>query len=111
MRAVGRRAHQLGDEGVKALAELGVVFLLFTIGLELSLERLWAMRRLVFGLGSLQILITGAIIGAIAHAFGNSIEASIVLGACLALSSTAIVMQLLMGGGRLGTPLGRLASV
>lgn len=94
-------------EGVKALAELGVVFLLFTIGLELSLERLWAMRRLVFGLGSLQILITGAIIGAIAHAFGNSIEASIVLGACLALSSTAIVMQLLMNGGRLGTPLGR----
>ena len=94
-------------EGVKALAELGVVFLLFTIGLELSLERLWAMRRLVFGLGSLQILITGAVIGTIAHAFGNSLAASIVLGACLALSSTAIVMQLLMQGRRLGTPLGR----
>jgi CPA2 family monovalent cation:H+ antiporter-2 len=94
-------------EGVKALAELGVVFLLFTIGLELSLERLWAMRRLVFGLGSLQILITGAVIGLIAHGFGNSVPASIVLGACLALSSTAIVMQLLMAGGRLGTPLGR----
>ncbi|MEQ8228703.1 MAG: monovalent cation:proton antiporter-2 (CPA2) family protein [Rhodospirillales bacterium] len=94
-------------EGVKALAELGVVFLLFTIGLELSLERLWAMRRLVFGLGSLQILITGAVIGVIAHAFGNPIPTSIVLGACLALSSTAIVMQLLMQGRRLGTPVGR----
>ncbi|MEQ8505850.1 MAG: monovalent cation:proton antiporter-2 (CPA2) family protein [Rhodospirillales bacterium] len=94
-------------EGVKALAELGVVFLLFTIGLELSLERLWAMRRLVFGLGSLQILITGSVIGAVAHAFGNPIPTSIVLGACLALSSTAIVMQLLMQGRRLGTPVGR----
>jgi len=93
--------------GVQALAELGVIFLLFTIGLELSLERLWAMRRLVFGLGSLQIVITGAIIGLIAHEFGNTVPASIVLGACLALSSTAIVMQLLMEGRRLGTPLGR----
>ncbi len=94
-------------EGTRALAELGVVFLLFTIGLELSLERLWAMRRLVFGLGSLQILITGSIVGLIAWEFGNSIPASIVLGACLALSSTAIVMQLLMRSRRLGTPLGR----
>ncbi|GGK42057.1 cation:proton antiporter domain-containing protein [Salinarimonas ramus] len=94
-------------EGVQALAELGVIFLLFVIGLELSLERLWAMRRLVFGLGSAQILITGTIIGVIAWEFGNSIPASIVLGACLALSSTAIVMQLLMQRRRLGTPLGR----
>lgn len=93
--------------GVQALAELGVIFLLFVIGLELSLERLWAMRRLVFGLGSAQILITGAIIGVIAWEFGNSIPASIVLGACLSLSSTAIVMQLLMQRRRLGTPLGR----
>lgn len=94
-------------EGVKALAELGVIFLLFTIGLELSLERLWAMRRLVFGLGSLQILITAGIIGLIAWGFGNSPAASAVLGACLALSSTAIVMELLMKTHRLGTPLGR----
>ncbi|MGJ3262743.1 MAG: monovalent cation:proton antiporter-2 (CPA2) family protein [Salinarimonas sp.] len=93
--------------GVQALAELGVIFLLFVIGLELSLERLWAMRRLVFGLGSAQILITGTIIGFIAWEFGNSIPASIVLGACLALSSTAIVMQLLIQRRRLGTPLGR----
>lgn len=94
-------------KGVQELAELGVIFLLFTIGLELSLERLWAMRRLVFGLGSLQILVTATAIGLIAWEFGNSIPASIVLGACLALSSTAIVMQLLMQSHRLGTPLGR----
>ncbi|MEQ9554775.1 MAG: monovalent cation:proton antiporter-2 (CPA2) family protein [Rhodospirillales bacterium] len=93
--------------GVQALAELGIVFLLFTIGLELSLARLWAMRRLVFGLGSLQVLVTSAIIGLIAFKFGNSVPASIVLGTCLALSSTAIVMQLLLEGRRIGTPLGR----
>lgn len=94
-------------QGVQTLAELGVVFLLFMIGLELSLDRLWAMRRLVFGLGSLQILVTGTVIGLIAWEFGNSVPASIVLGACLALSSTAIVMELLMQSHRLGTPLGR----
>jgi CPA2 family monovalent cation:H+ antiporter-2 len=94
-------------QGVQALAELGVIFLLFTIGLELSLEKLWAMRRLVFGLGSLQVLVTGTIIGLVAWEFGTSVPASIVLGACLALSSTAIVMELLMRSHRLGTPLGR----
>ena len=93
--------------GVQALAELGVIFLLFTIGLELSLERLWAMRRLVFGLGSLQVVITAVIIGMIARGFGNSVAASIVLGGCLALSSTAIVMQLLVQSHRVSTPLGR----
>ncbi len=93
--------------GVGALAELGVVFLLFMIGLELSLARLWAMRRLVFGLGSAQVLLTALIIGLIAHAFGNSIEAAVVLGACLALSSTAIVTQLLIEHSRFGTSVGR----
>ncbi len=93
--------------GVRALAELGVVFLLFMIGLELSLERLWGMRRLVFGMGMAQILVSGIIIGAIARAFGNSTEASVVLGSCLALSSTAIVMQLLTEQGRFGTAVGR----
>ena len=56
------------------------------IGLELSLGRLWAMRRLVFGMGSAQIILTGLIIGSIAWAFGNTVEASVVLGSCLALS-------------------------
>ena len=94
-------------EGVRALAELGVVFLLFMIGLEMSLERLWAMRRMVFVMGSAQILLTALIIGAIARGFGNSVEASVVLGICLALSSTAIVMQLLTEQGRFGTAVGR----
>lgn len=94
-------------DGVKALAELGVIFLLFMIGLELSLERLWALRRLVFGFGTLQIVATAAIIGTVAWKFGNSPAASIVIGGCLALSSTAIVMELLMQTHRLGTLLGR----
>ena len=96
-------------EGVRALAELGVIFLLFMIGLELSLDRLWGMRRLVFGLGGLQIVLTGTIIAAIASAFDNSLPAAIVLGAGFALSSTAIVMQLLGENRRLGTPAGRTA--
>ena len=94
-------------EGVQRLAEFGVIFLLFMIGLELSPERLWSLRRKVFGMGSLQVLLTGGVIGAIAYAFGNTPHASIVLGACLALSSTAIVMQLLMEHRQLGTPVGR----
>lgn len=94
-------------EGVRALAEVGVVFLLFAIGLELSLDRLWSMRRLVFGLGSAQIVVTGTVIGGVAYAWGNSAAAALVLGACLALSSTAIVMQLLIEKSRLTTPVGR----
>lgn len=94
-------------EGVRRLAEFGVVFLLFTIGLELSFQRLWAMRRLVFGLGSAQVLASGLIIGSIAFAFGNSPSASALLGLSLALSSTAIVVQLLAEKFRLSTPAGR----
>ena len=94
-------------EGVKALAELGVIFLLFMIGLELSFDRLWRMRRLVFGLGGAQVVVTGIAIGAIAWAWGNDPAASVVLGACLALSSTAIVMQLLIDRRQLGSPVGR----
>lgn len=77
------------------LAEFGVVFLLFAIGLELSWERLWTMRRLVFGLGGLQVLIcTGAISG-LALFLGQEPVAAALIGAALALSSTAIVMPLL----------------
>lgn len=94
-------------DGVKPLAELGVIFLLFTIGLELSVDRLWSMRRLVFGLGSLQVAVSAVVIGAVAWGWGHSLGVSVILGLCLALSSTAIVMQLLMERHRLGTPLGR----
>lgn len=96
-------------EGVRLLAELGVVFLLFMIGLELSLARLWAMRRRVFGLGGSQILITGAAIAAIAWWFGNPLAVAVVLGGSFALSSTAIVMQLLSENRRMGTETGRVS--
>lgn len=94
-------------EGVRALAELGVVFLLFMIGLELSVDRLWAMRRSVFGLGGAQVIVTGMVIAGIASLFDNTLAAALVLGAGLALSSTAIVMQLLAENRRLGTATGQ----
>jgi CPA2 family monovalent cation:H+ antiporter-2 len=94
-------------EGVRTLAELGVTFLLFVIGLELSFQRLYDMRRLVFGAGGAQVLASGLAIGFIAYAFGNPPAAALVLGLCLALSSTAVVMQLLVERRELGTPLGR----
>jgi CPA2 family monovalent cation:H+ antiporter-2 len=93
--------------GVRPLAELGVVFLLFMIGLELSLDRLWAMRRRVFGLGGAQVVVTGSVIAVIASYFDNTLAAAVVLGCAFALSSTAIVMQLLSEKRRLGTATGR----
>ncbi|MBR1234399.1 cation:proton antiporter [Bradyrhizobium sp. AUGA SZCCT0182] len=94
-------------KNVAGIAELGVVFLFFLIGLELTYERLKAMRRLVFGLGSLQFILTTAVIAGIAALFGNPSAVSIILGACLALSSTAIVIEVLSNQGRLGTTAGR----
>lgn len=94
-------------DGVRLIAEFGVMFLLFTIGLDLSLDRLWQLRRLVFGLGLSQVLLCAAAIAAIAMMFGNSLPAAIVLGSCLALSSTAMVMQLLLETRRSATPTGR----
>ena len=96
-------------DGVRALAELGVVFLLFMIGLELSFERLWIMRRSVFGLGAAQVIVTGAAIAAVALAFGNAPPAAVVIGVGFALSSTAIVMGLLTQNARVGTPMGQTA--
>lgn len=94
-------------EKVRGLAELGVAFLLFTIGLELSLERLKALRRLVFGLGAAQVAVTAVAIGLIAHAWGNPPKVALILGLALALSSTAMVMQLLMERGEITTRHGR----
>ncbi|HAF55326.1 MAG TPA: potassium transporter [Thauera sp.] len=96
-------------EDVEFLAELGVIFLMFMIGLEMSVERLWSMRRLVFGLGGLQVALSAAAVGALALWFGNGIEAAVILGVVLAFSSTAIVMQLLIQRRELGTPLGQSA--
>ena len=92
---------------VAGIADLGVVFLLFLIGLELSYDRLMAMRRLVFGLGGLQIAVSGAAIAGVAAWAGQSGAAAIVIGACLALSSTAIVLEILSAEGRLNTVTGR----
>ena len=78
------------------LAEFGVVFLLFAIGLGLSWERLWTLRRLVFGLGGLQVVICAAVITAAAMALGLPLVPAVVVGVALALSSTAMVMPLLV---------------
>lgn len=86
--------------GTKAIAEFGVVFLLFNIGLELSVERLSSMKKYVFGLGSAQVLATAIVIGLVAHFISKQPgPASIVIGNGLALSSTAVVLQVLQERG------------
>lgn len=86
--------------GTKAIAEFGVVFLLFNIGLELSVERLSSMKKYVFGLGSAQVLVTAVVVGLVAHFIsGLPGPASIVIGNGLALSSTAVVLQVLQERG------------
>jgi CPA2 family monovalent cation:H+ antiporter-2 len=80
---------------VAQLAEFGVVFLLFMIGLELSWQRLRAMRRLVFGLGAAQVAVSGVATAGAALALGQPLGAAAAIGAALALSSTAIVMPIL----------------
>lgn len=96
-------------EGVRTIAEFGVVFLLFTIGLELSVERLRAMRRYVFGLGAAQVFITAIAIAAVAYAWGNAPAAALLIGAGLALSSTAMVMQTLSERGEIASRFGRVS--
>jgi CPA2 family monovalent cation:H+ antiporter-2 len=92
---------------VSGLANLGVVFLLFLIGMELSYDRLKAMRRLIFGLGSLQILLSTVAIALVAGLAGSKAPVALILGACLALSSTAIVIEILARQKRLNTSAGR----
>jgi len=92
---------------VSGLANLGVVFLLFLIGMELSYDRLKAMRRLIFGLGSLQILFSTMAIALVAGLAGSKAPVALILGACLALSSTAIVIEILSRQKRLNTSAGR----
>ncbi len=81
-------------EVISHMAEFGVVFLMFVIGLELSFARLIAMRRHVFGLGTLQVVLTGGALGMIAFRFLPTAEAALIVGAGMALSSTALVLQL-----------------
>ncbi|KAD3069147.1 hypothetical protein E3N88_37027 [Mikania micrantha] len=84
----------------KTIAEFGVVFLLFNIGLELSVERLSSMKKYVFGLGSAQVLMTAVVVGLVAHfVCGQLVPAAMVIGNGLALSSTAVVLQVLQERG------------
>lgn len=94
---------------ISHLAELGVVFLLFMIGLELSFERLSRMKRFVFGLGSTQVIGSAALIGSAAWLAGVGVGASAVIGGALALSSTAIVIPVMAEKKRLGSTAGRVA--
>lgn len=90
-------------------AELGVVFLLFIVGLELKPSRLWVMRRMVFGLGAGQVLVSAAALSLVAWAFGTGLKAAIVIGFIFALSSTAFVLQMLAEKKQLGASHGRAA--
>ncbi len=96
-------------EAMDNLAEFGVVFLLFIIGLELTFERLIAMRIHVFGFGSLQVIVTMVAIWCIALAFGVNTNIATVIGGGLALSSTAIVLQVLQEKGSQASQVGRLS--
>jgi len=97
-------------ETTKSIAELGIVFLLFAIGLELTFEKLVAIKTYVLGFGSLQIITTATAIATICHKFfAINLESSIIIGGALALSSTAIVMQVIAENGEENTRVGRLS--
>ena len=93
--------------GLSAIAELGIVFLMFIIGLELSFQRLFTLRKLVFGLGSLQLVSATSVIAGIVFLMGFDADAAVLIGASLALSSTAIVVEVLARKNRLSSSAGR----
>ena len=99
----------VGAEGTDIMhfAEFGVVMMLFLIGLEVKPSLLWNMRRSIFGLGGLQMLITTLIIGGISMLFGLNILQAIAIGLIFSMSSTAIVLQTLAEKGLMKTPAGR----
>jgi CPA2 family monovalent cation:H+ antiporter-2 len=95
------------QEDIARLAELGVVFLLFIIGIELSFERVLALRRLVLGFGAVQVVTSVIAVALLLNALGVATAEALVVGLALSLSSTAIVIQLLSDQKRLGTQTGR----
>ncbi len=99
--------HEVEETAV--IAELGVVFLLFVIGTELSFSRMIGMGKQVFGLGGAQIIITGTLIALVSMQFDISVEVSLIVGVGLALSSTALVMQMIEENRKQNTQLGRLS--
>ena len=92
-------------DGLEIFAEFGIILLLFSIGLELSFARLWAMRRFVFGLGSLELLLIGGSLTFVFATLGQSLTGAMALGLALALSSTALVLKIT----NTSTPVGRAA--
>ena len=94
-------------ETIRHFSEFGVVFLLFMIGLELRLAKLWEMRRLVFGLGGTQVIVTGGLIAVYVWMFNVSWNIALVVGFGLAMSSTAFGLQILTEKGEMGTRHGR----
>jgi monovalent cation:proton antiporter-2 (CPA2) family protein len=102
--------HLVGDvENVRGFAELGVVFLLFIIGLELQPSRLWVLRRSVFGLGGAQVATTTLVLAGLGMALGLPMPAAMIAGLGLSLSSTAFVLQMLAEKGQLTERHGRSA--
>ena len=95
------------SRSTRYLAEFGIVFLMFSLGLEFSLAQLRALRRAVFGLGFAQVAITTAVVTVVLPAVGFDWKAGLVLGGALAMSSTAIVSKMLAERMELGTPHGR----
>ncbi len=109
--ALGPHAIGLISESstTRELPQLGVVFLLFTLGLEFSLPRMVAVRREVFGLGALQVVLSVAVFAALARLLGVPLVASVVIGAAVAMSSTAIILHQLTDRGEINRTHGRLA--
>lgn len=94
-------------EDIELVAEFGVVFLMFMIGLELSFERLRTMRNFVFGLGSIQLLLSSLVLASLLLFAGLDLVPALIIGVALAMSSTAVVVQVLSEEKRLGTVVGR----
>ncbi len=108
---IGPHGFQLlkGEEIAKSIAELGIVFLLFAIGLELTWDKLKAMRKYVLGFGSLQVILTAIAISLALKLFGFDNEVAILVGSALSLSSTAMVLQVINENSESSTRVGRLS--
>lgn len=100
-------ARRVGE--IREISELGIVFLLFLVGLEMHPQRLWTMRRVVFGLGSAQVVVTGLALALYILLIGRAWNVALLLGLGLALSSTAFVLPMLEESGQMATPHGRAA--
>ncbi len=94
-------------DAIAPFAELGILFLLFLLGLELSVEKLWALRRIVFGAGLTQVTLSTLAIASLALVFGFAAPVAVLIGLALALSSTAIVMQMLIESRQVSNPIGQ----